>query len=108
MCVDVIRATVGGPAGVANAGRTVEGITADLIDAVDEVLQFSFLLFQMQGPLLDNCDTSGVVSAVFHSLQRIQSDLERFGVTYVANDCTHASDDTQWAIDFGKLWGCGR
>lgn len=86
----------------------MEGIATDFIDAVDEVLQFAFLLFEVQGALLDNCDACGIVSAVFHSLQRIQPDLEGLGVTYVANNCTHASDDTQWLVRFGKLWGCGR
>ena len=87
--VDVVRATVGGPTGVAQTGVAGQGVATNDVDALDEVAELAFCFFYADTLCVIDGDTGGIVSAVLHPLQCIEPDFQGLLLSYVSNDCAH-------------------
>jgi hypothetical protein len=76
-----------GPAGVADAIRTVEWITANYFF---QVLQLAGGAANLQ-PMSVACDRDarGIITAVFEALETVQNDVGDLFTSYVTYDATH-------------------
>ena len=86
--VQVVRASVGRPAGVGQADRRVRGAVGD---RGREVRQLAGLLLDEQvAVLVDEGDPGRVVPAVLESLQALHEDGTRLAGAGIADDAAHA------------------
>jgi hypothetical protein len=88
--VPVARATVGGPAGVADAGGTREPAPARRRELRLEVGELALLLLDPGGArAVEDGDTSRVVAAVLHPPQGLDDDREGGPVPDISDDSAH-------------------
>ena len=87
--VDVVRAAVGGPAGVSQAGVAGQGVATNDVDAFDEVAELALGFFYADTFCVIDGDTGGIVSPVLHPPQCIEPDFQGLLLSYVSNDCAH-------------------
>ncbi len=101
--VDVVRPTVGGPAGVPDAGRAGEPVAPVDLDLGEEVGELARLLLDLEPAGRHHRDPGRIVAPVLHPGEGVQTDVEGAltglrvlqGIPDVSNDATHVDKDTE-------------
>ena len=88
--VAIGRLTVRRPARVPHPGGARQGFPTDRGDLLVQVLESACLLLDGRVTVpVENGDTRRVISAVLHSTQRLDNDVEGFAPAHVSDDSTH-------------------
>src|SRR5699024_2005330 len=86
--VDVVRATVGGPAGVPQAGAAGQGAATNDVTAFYGAAELALGLFYADTFCVTVGHTGGLVSPVHHPPQCNEPDFQGLVLSHVPNDCT--------------------
>jgi hypothetical protein len=78
--------TVGGPAGVAHADVSAEGIR---LQGTDQIGQFAHAAAQGEATILKHSYSSRIVTTVFQTLKALNDDRRRLSRAHVTDNSTH-------------------